>query len=78
MVEHFQAEVVTWIFGAGVVFGIFQSVRRDVRGMGGRLTRDEKRAAAQHGNTTLALMLLAKDDSQKQQIADLLKMEGES
>jgi hypothetical protein len=59
-------------FGAGGVYFLIKQSRKDVNGLGRKVSREMTRSAVRHQNVTLALMLLASEE-QKQKIAELLK-----
>lgn len=71
--ESLVPAAIAIIFGAGGIYFLIRQSKKDVDGLGGRVRVDAKVAAAHHHNCSLALMMLAKDDAQRQQLVELLK-----
>lgn len=62
----------TVIFAAGGVYYMIKQTKKDVNGLGERMSSHTSKSNTRHQNVTVALMLLA-DEKQKEKIADLLK-----
>jgi len=71
--ESFILPILAGVFSAGGVYFLIRQSRRDVDGLGGKLGRETRLAACRHHNTTMAILLLAKDDAQRSKVADMLK-----
>lgn len=66
------AQILTWlvsaIFGAGVAWGAFSRMRKDVNGIGAATRRN-------HWNTLIALMVITEKREDRQRLADLLRQQ---
>ena len=72
LIYLFVSNLVALAFGAGGVYFLLKQSRRDVNGLGAKISRELSRSAVRHQNISLALMLLA-DQEQRDQIAALMK-----
>lgn len=66
------SDLLALAFGAGGAFVLLKQSRKDVNGLGKKVSRELSRSSVRHQNISLALMLLA-DDDRKEQVTELLK-----
>jgi hypothetical protein len=69
---EFVYYILSLTFGAGVTYGVFRQMRKDVSGIGSKVAREKRSSETRHQNIALALMLMCPAE-QREQIAALLK-----
>jgi hypothetical protein len=75
MNAEFIFYVLSLVFLAGGHVVIVRRLRQDLKGVGGKLSREIARANTRHQNFSLAVMLIC-DEKQREKIVELLKVEA--
>ena len=69
---HVGTFVLGVAFSAGITYGLFQRMRKDVNAIGRKLNEGEKDALRRHHNVSMVLMLVAPPEKERE-IVELMK-----